>query len=365
MTKMPALSEWRPGSFTKNFSWGPDQGLRELHEIIRIGFAGELTDVPRQTFRDRVAKSGRPDFIPINFFLFNEIKGGVDFLVVDELVFQALNFDHSKRFDHLGLYAFILSMVGNWRGAADYQERPAMWAFHYIADRIGIQANWDTKVVSADDIQKFVGADKRYVAKTSRKLATNLNFLFHIGGLNEMISRHVERWWVDAIFLTLDRLIETRHIHKQEVNSERLEAYLAASRFSDISGKRSTEKDLALRHVVRLFQACGERLRFDDDNVKELTNVAFDEIEHWLSNSQEPMAALHPTNLRIVKTIPRACAMLAQRAGFAVLDLDTLAESSLPELVRNNLQKALASLKLKGIAPTMTAAALMKLMREE
>jgi hypothetical protein len=362
---MPALDEWRPGSFTKNFSWGTGQGLRELHEIIRIGFDGQLTDVPRQTFRDRVARSGRPDFIPINFFLFNKIKANVDFLIVDELVFQAINFEHSKRFDHLALYAFILSMVGNWRGAEDYQERPAMWAFHYIADRIGVQANWDTRAVSADDIQEFVDSDKRYVAKTSRKLATNLNFLLHTGGLSEMVSRRVERWWVDAIFLTLDRLIETRRIHQQQVSSDRLEAYLTASRFSDISGRRSTEKDLALHHVVRLFQACGERLRFDDDNVKELTKVVYNEIELWLSNSQEPMAALHPTNLRVVKTIPRACAMLAQRAGFAVLDLDTLAESSLPELVRDNLQKALANLKQRGITPTMTAAALMKLMREE
>jgi hypothetical protein len=365
MAKMPAPDEWHPGSFTKNFSWGTDQGLRELHEIIKIGFDGTLSDVPRQVFRDRVARSGRPDFIPINFFLFNKIKTGDDFLIVDELVFQALNFEHSDRFDHLALYAFILSMVGIWHGAETYQERPAMWAFHYVADRIGAKANWDTKIISADDIQKFVADDKRYVGKTSRKLATNLNFFFRIGGLDKMATPHVQRWWVDAIFLTLDRVIETRRIHGQEVNNGKLETYLTASRFSDISGRRSTEKDLALRHVVRLFQACGERLRFDEDNVNELTRTVFNDIEQWLSNSQEPMAALHPTNLRIVKTIPRACAMLAQHAGFAVLDLDTLAETSLPELVRNNLQKALAGLKERGITPTMTAAALMKLMREE
>jgi hypothetical protein len=361
----PEPSLWHPGSFTKNFSWGVGRGLRELHEIIRIGFGGELVDVPRQVFRDRVARSGRPDFIPINFFLFNRTDAGTDSLIVDELVFQALSFDHSDRFDHLALYAFILSMVGRWRGADAFQERPAMWAFHYVADRIGAKANWETGVVSANDIQNFIRDDKRYVGKTSRKLATNLNFLLHAGGLHEMVSSHVERWWVDAIFLTLDRVIETRRLHGQKIDSEKLEAYLAASRFSEISGKRSIEKDLALRHVVRLYQACGERLRFHDDNVRELTKTVFDDINQWLANSNEPTAALHPTNLRIVKTIPRACAMLAQHAGFAVLDLDTLAESSLRELVRNNLEKALASLKGRGITPTMTAAALMKLMREE
>lgn len=356
--------EWRPGSFTKNFSWGNDRGLRELHDVIRIGFGNELRDVTRQTFRDRVANSGRPDFIPINFFLFNEIRNGVDYLIVDELVFQAISFDHSSRFDHLALYAFLLSMVGRWRGADEYQERPAMWAFYYVADRLGGRANWDNRVISADDIQAFVEKDPRYKAKTSRKLATNLNFLLRIGGIEQFASKHVERWWVDAIFLTLDRLLETRRMQGREVDNTKLESYLTASKFSEISGKRSTEKDLALRHVVRLYQTCGERARFDDDAVDELTKTAFNDIQMWLSNSHEPMAALHPTNLRIVKTIPRACALLAQHAGFAVLDLDTLAETSLPELVRKNLEEALARIRDRGLRPSMTVAELMKLMRE-
>uniref|UniRef100_E6VQK2 Uncharacterized protein n=1 Tax=Rhodopseudomonas palustris (strain DX-1) TaxID=652103 RepID=E6VQK2_RHOPX len=356
--------EWHPGSFTKNFSWGTNRGLRELYEIIRIGFADELKDVTRQTFRDRVANSKRPDFIPINFFLFNEIKNGVDYLIVDELVFQAISFDHTSRFDHLALYAFILSMVGRWRGAENYQERPAMWAFHYVADRLGSRANWDSQVVSADDIQSFVDKDDRYKAKTSRKLATNLNFLLRTGGIEQFASKHADRWWVDAIFLTLDRLLETRRMQGREVDRTKLETYLAASKFSEISGKRSTEKDLALRHIVRLYQVCGERSRFDDETVAELTKIAFNDIQVWLSNSQEPMAALHPTNLRIVKTIPRACALLAQHAGFAVLDLDTLAETSLPELVRKNLEEALARIKDRGLRPNMTVAELMRLMRE-
>ena len=65
------IREWRPGSFTKNFSWGKERGLRELHQVIRVGFDGKMTDVPRALFRRRVQRSGRPDFIPLNFFLFN------------------------------------------------------------------------------------------------------------------------------------------------------------------------------------------------------------------------------------------------------------------------------------------------------
>ena len=128
--------EWRPGSFTKNFSWGSGQGLRELYDVIRIGFDEKLQDVRRDTFRSRVAKSGRPDYIPINFFLLNSIVDGEDYLLVDELVFQALSFEHSARFDHLALFSFVLSMVGRWKGARPYQEHPALWAKHYVSEPI-------------------------------------------------------------------------------------------------------------------------------------------------------------------------------------------------------------------------------------
>src|SRR3546814_13998824 len=77
------------GSFTKNFSWGSaDRGLKDLFDVIRIGFDNKLQDTPRAEFRNRVIGSGKPDYIPLNFFLFNRIKAGIDFAVVDELVFQ-------------------------------------------------------------------------------------------------------------------------------------------------------------------------------------------------------------------------------------------------------------------------------------
>src|SRR5437588_10781422 len=128
---MPVLEEWRPGSFTKNFSWGsPRDGLKQLHEVIRLGFDNEMADVPRHLFRERVSRSGRPDYIPINFFLFNKIINGEDHIVADELVFQALHFDHSFDFDRLGLFAFIFSYVGRWKGAEEYESRPALGAHH-------------------------------------------------------------------------------------------------------------------------------------------------------------------------------------------------------------------------------------------
>src|SRR3954465_5927488 len=99
------MAEWRPGSFTKNYSWGPlSDGLRRLYESIRVGFDGILEPVARTEFRRRIAPLGRPDYIPLNFFLFNEVRNGVSYVAVDELVFQALTFRHGSQFDKLALF---------------------------------------------------------------------------------------------------------------------------------------------------------------------------------------------------------------------------------------------------------------------
>lgn len=359
------LEEWRPGSFTKNFSWGAAQGLKELYEIIRIGFAGRLEDTPRREFRTRVAKSGRPDYIPINFFLFNKVVDAQDFLLVDELVFQALQFPHSRRFDTLALYAFILSMVGYWKGAHPYQERPAMWAHRYVTDRYADAFNWDASKINADDIENFVQNDKRYKAQGARKLATNLNYLFKVGHIEDLAPKSVSRWWADAIFLTLDRVIESRAFHRLNIDEDKFDAYLAAAEFFELSGKSSAEKNLAARHVVNLYRVCGGRKRFSEESVRELTATILEDVETWIANNPEPIAAVHLTNPQIVKTIPRPCAMLAQSVGFQIFDLEELTELNISDLVRENLEKSLASLKQRGISPAISAEELMKLMRGE
>jgi hypothetical protein len=357
--------EWRPGSFTKNFSWGFDQGLRELYEVIQIGFDGRLTDVPRDVFRSRVEGSGRPDFIPINFFLFNQPIEGRDHLLVDELVFQALQFKHSEHFDRLALFAFVYSMVGSWKGAKPYQQRPALWAHHYVADRVARDFNWDTSRVSADDIQEFVTSSPKCRAKTARKLSTNLNFLFRVGGLGNFASKRVDRWWVDAMYLALDRITETRRMSGSDIKDSRYDSYLTASGFHTVSGMRSIEKDLAQRHIISLFLACGGRSRFNEESVIELTKTTLPEIESWLANDPGPIAAVHLTNPRIVKTIPRPCAMIAKSLGFSTFEIHELEELDMEDLVRSKLEEAIKDLRRKGISPTLSADELMKLMRDE
>jgi hypothetical protein len=55
--------------------------------------------------------------------------------------------------------------------------------------------------------------------------------------------------------------------------------------------------------------------------------------------------------------------MLAKFIGFLTFDVDQLAELSISDLVRENLESALARLRDQGVVPTMSAEELMKLMR--
>ena len=339
-------------------------GLLQLHESIRLGFDGKMVDVPREEFRRRVIRANRPDYIPINFFLFNKIRNGIDMLVADELVFQALNSHHSSRFDKLALFAFNFSYTGTWRGAAPYQRRPALWAFHYLRDRVAAQFNWDTRRVNADDIEKFVQGDPRYHAQTARKLATNLNYLYQIGRLSELTTERVERWWVDSLFLALDRLVEDRKISGLNPGEEQYASLLSQSGFRSISGKAGLEKDLAARHLLTLYIACGGRDRFTEEGVRkqlELRDVA------WLianDDDNRPKGAVHPTNPRILKNIPKACAMLATYAGFDIIDADELEHFDTEEFIRRHTRDALQKLRENNIRPIMTAEELEKITRE-
>ena len=361
---MPEPEEWRPGSFTKNFSWGhSENGLRELHEIIRVGFKGEMKDVPRALFRQRVAKVGRPDYVAINFFLFNKAIKGRGYIIADELVYQALNFRHSPDFDKLALFAFNFSYVGKWKGASDYQSRPALWAHHYIIDRVASTYNWDTSKVNADDIQKYVSNHPNYRAETSRKLATNLYYLYRIGRLSELGDSSVQRWWTSALFLALDRLIEDRATRQEPASASQYLTMLDRSRFHFVSGRRSVEKDLASKHLLRLYNACGGRARFSDEEVRARQKALLPDL-HWFANRDEPVAVLHPTNYRLVKVIPRACAMIALYcAGFVAFDLEDLDRFDVDDFIRTRTKEALDKLKASGVSPTMSAEDLMKLTR--
>lgn len=358
-------ADWKPGSFTKNFSWGSEAGLGELHGSIRIGFANELRDVPRETFRLRVSDQNRPDYIPINFFLFNRQPHGVDTLIVDELVFQALTGPPGDRFDKLALFAFNFSFAGKFKRASPEQRHPALWANHYVRDRVAAEFKWDVRRVNAKDIERFVETSPKYKAQSARKLSTNLNHLYRIGKLGSLATERVERWWVDALFLALDRLIEDRRLDGQQVPESSYAGLLEASGFRDLSGKRSLEKNLAAKHLIKLYVECGGRDRFSEDAVRRRTEVRLKDVADYIApNSPDPVGAVNPTNPRILKSIPSTCAMLARyAAGFDIVDAMSLEDFDAAAFIKQRTREAIERLQREGIEPTMTAEELLRLTR--
>ena len=322
LSMTPNRDAWRPGSFTKNFSWGKrSSGLLQLYNTIRQGFADTMEDVPRSTFRRRIGGASRPDFIPINFFLFNKPINGVDHIIADELVFQALSTKHSSGFDKLALFAFNFSFAGKWARASPDQTRPAMWANAYVCSRVADQLDWDTSRVNANDIQQFVSEDPRYKGTTSRKLATNLNYLYSIGRLSEFASNRIERWWVDALFLALDRLIENRKLDGMTTSKSEYAPLLSQFNFMPISGRHTLEKELAMRHLVRLYSACGSRGRFSEEHVKVRTALLVQDMEKFIANDPRPRGAIHPSNAQNPEEYPpslrHACKICGIRSDWA------------------------------------------------
>lgn len=358
--------EWHPGSFTKNFSWGPaDRGLKELHSLIRVGFNNSLEDVPRALFRQRTKLIERPDYIPLNFFLYNKIKNGVSYVMVDELVFQAINFRHSSSFDKLALYAFNLSSVGTWKGAASYQSHPALWAKSYIVNRIAQDFRWTVSNVTADDIENYVKNDPRYQARTARKLATNLNYLYKQGRLSEYRSNRPERWWLSALFLTLDRATSDILARGSLPKEAAFEEYLIKQGFHQISGPRSMEKDLAAHHFKELYAACGATSRFSEQAALERQKILLPQVQYF-ANNPEPVGVFHASNPYARGAIPRACAMLAcYVADFQMLDLDEIDDFNVEDFIKENTKSALARIQENPVKTSMTVDELLKITRGE
>lgn len=358
---------WKPGSFTKNFSWGRGAtGLVELYAVIRDGFADRVEDVPRALFRERIARSGRPDYIPINFFLFNQVSNGEEFILADELVFQAMAWEHSPAFDRVALFAFLFSYAGRWKGASAHQRRPALWANAYVTERIAKFYKWDVDQVSADDIQNFVEADPRYQADTSRKLATNLNYLLNIGRIRDFADPKVNRWWVDCLFLALDRLVEDASLDSvSPAKRSGYQALLLQSSFVSLTGGETLEKELAIKHLVKLYAALGGRDRLFDDRVIQKTNDELPDVFPVRPNDDRPCGAIHRTNANIVKSIPSLCADLARSAGFEVISPTQMEDMQIVEFTRLRTDAALALLRERGIRPTMTLEELLSITRGE
>ncbi len=360
MIKEP--SDWYPGSFTKNFSWGRSSGLRRLHEAINICFDGDLAPVPRALAIERLESKGFVWHIPLNFFLLNEIVEGESHLVIDELVNQSLNFTHSKSFDKIAITAFNNSFVGSWKGAQDWQSRPAPWAYDYIRQVVATDGKWVADSISADKIERHIINSGRYRAEDARKLSTNLNFLYKIADLKELEEPKIERWWVDSLFLILDRSFAEK---KAKFEPTTMQQLVIQSGFLEISGARHKNKDLAVAPLSTLYWACGGPARWSQQAVRERQETLLKNIG-WFANSEDPFFAIYDHDPNVIKVIPRVCAMLAKNlADFQEIDADELIDWDPIAYIRRKTKDALDSLKAKGIRPNMSADDLLKITRSK
>jgi hypothetical protein len=355
---------WFPGSFTKHFAWEKDIGLKRLHDSIRIGFDNKLEPVHRVEYRQRIKSLGRPDLVPINFFLFNYINDGRDFLDVDELVFQALTSEYSSGFDKLAIFAFNFSCVGAWNGMKKGQRYPALWARNYVIDRLA-SSGWDTRIISAKDIQEYLKKKPEYQGKTYEKLSTNLNNLYEVSNFSEFSQKRIERWWVDCLFLALDRLIADRKIDGKNTPESSYPNLLLQSKFKELTGPMTPEKTFAMGHLVSLYTICRGADRFSPEKVQNQTAVRVPNYLGHQPNDNRPQGALHPTNPRILKSIPRDCAELAKLAGFEIVLADDLENFNPTNFIEQRARDAAVSLKQDGIKPIMSPEELHRLTREE
>ena len=357
-----ATEEWRPGSFTKNFSWGDlRDGLQQLYRVIRLGFADERTRVPREIFRKRITRTRRPDYIPINFFLFNIVDGSQSYIEYDELAFRATKFEYDADFDRIALFAFNLSMVGRWIGARRYQARPALWSTRYIQERLAGELNWDVERVSADDIENFIRKDARYRGQTTRKLATNLNHLYRLGRLREYEEDRLRQWWMSAAFLAADRITGSRQVDR--LTTQRLLDEFAYMGLADLVGPRGLERELALRDILALYEAVGGLLRFDPGEVEQRT-ISLTNISQLPSpNDSRPIGAIHPRLSYAPIPLPANTSHLARLAGFSTISHDEMTSFNAEEYVRSELSHILQKISSRS-RPAYTSDELLALTRD-
>lgn len=353
---MPDYTEdWHPGSFTKNFGWGKDgRGLAELHQAIRVGFGDARNDVTRGDFRERLEAKGINFYIPANFFLFNYSNDTGDWIAFDELVFQAVSFEHSAHFDRLALFAFNLSLVGSWQGARHFQRRPALWSNRYIVERLAQTHKWDVTKVNANDIQSFLDGDERYKAQTSRKLSTNLSFLYQIGGLSSVVADTIERWWMNASFLAADRLCRLRYARRLTISSIR-EA-LDEFDFTPLAGGKNVEKSYALGRLLEVYVSVGGPARFAR---------SVEAISTGKTNDPRPYGLVDKKLPRAPKSLPAGVVNTMEwlDASYELLDHDELKAFDVDMFVRAASVRALSNIRERGIKPTMSSSDLMSLMR--
>lgn len=201
-------NDFLPGSFTKEFGWNT-RDLQKLHGVIREGFANSTKPIIRSDWRKNTGLNDHNrELIPLNFFLFSEIRDDDDYVLVDELVHDALSRSHDRNFDLLALFALHLGNNGNWRhkdsGRTDWQNC-------FITKCAWQSSAWARGAFDNHVMMNFINTHVEATDGTKKKIKNNYHYILEISGvfdgiLNQPIELHPERWGEKACKLFWDRL---------------------------------------------------------------------------------------------------------------------------------------------------------------
>lgn len=224
-----------PGSFTKNFAWH-GQGMRLLHDGIKIGFNGKISDVERDNFRATVSAfipPATPAFddaqflLAANFFLHNVIRNNKNVIPVDELVRLSVAEPYTPLFDRVALFGFNLSLGGQRRGVNGVAD-PAPWAREFVKQAMWQNGRWQRAALDEAAMDAFLATRISGVAAAKTKVRTNYRHLYvlakYLPAPHVTINSGANAWMVSAMFLAWDRRALAAGGHTGPVNASALVA---------------------------------------------------------------------------------------------------------------------------------------------
>ncbi|MCY4093708.1 MAG: HNH endonuclease [Gammaproteobacteria bacterium] len=279
-----------PGSFSKNFGWR-GSGLKKLHRTIRKGFHNALVPVLRASFRSDVELAGGLDLIPVNFFLHNR-EG---YLSVDELVFQAIRYRHSRAFDRLALFAFHLNRAGTGvdQDSREIISRPAMWANEFVRERLWSSGSWSKSALHNAALDEFLSSRLEASQNVRLKCRSNFRHLFELCGFvplsTDIINPGLEQWLASALFLVWDRHLLDGGVTDREslievIKSEEIHKLLGVTE-DFISSHTRTFADLYIHTgcLKRLSEPTGTTLakgiQIEQNSNEDIVDVGLDWVE--------------------------------------------------------------------------------------
>ena len=249
MQARPAL--YRPGSFSKEITWGTGPGLLRLHEAIRQGFGGTLAPVTRKVFRASCqALTPNTTLVALNFFLHNRRQGNQDWVIPDELVFEALARPHSRAFDLLALFALHLSAAGTRKGTRGDEG----WHRAFVTTELWHDGAWRAVALRQSALNAFFTRHVQARPTTAQKCVSNYRHIMEMCGYREggaeSLNTELDLWAVSACFLLWDRVLG---VGGEDIQGHVLRSHARNAQLEKLLGTTAAERNQIVSEAAALY----------------------------------------------------------------------------------------------------------------